>query len=108
MPSSQTINVITVQTAPAKSVSTRGGAAEAAVRQTVEKALPVETLAESFNRFMTGLGQVLAVGQTQVGGLVLDEITFSVEIGADGEFRLLGTGVGVEASSSLTFTLRRG
>lgn len=102
-----TITVVAVEKVRPKGTSTRSGAAEKAIRQTVEKALPVDTLAESFNHFMAGLGQVLAVGQTQVGGLVLDEITFSVEIGADGEFRLLGTGMGVEASSSLTFTLRR-
>ncbi|MGB5048902.1 MAG: hypothetical protein WBO46_08220, partial [Caldilineaceae bacterium] len=81
--------------------------AEAAVRQTVDKALSVDALSASFNRFIDGLRRVLNVEQAAVGDLVLDEITFSVEIGADGEFKLLGTGVSANASSSLTFTLRR-
>ena len=86
---------------------TRGGVAEAAVRQTVDKALSVEALSASFNNFINGLRKVLNVEQASVGDLVLDEITFSVEIGANGEFKLLGTGISANAGSSLTFTLRR-
>lgn len=100
------ITVVAVETAQPKSL-TRSGMADAAIRQTVDKALSVEALSASFNSFVNGLRQVLNVEQATVGDLVLDEITFSVEIGADGQFKLLGTGVSASAGSSLTFTLRR-
>jgi hypothetical protein len=41
------------------------------------------------------------------GAFRLAEIQFSAEIGADGDFKLLGTGVGVSAKSGITFVLRR-
>jgi hypothetical protein len=47
------------------------------------------------------------VGQSKVGDFVLDEVSFSAEIGSDGEFKLVGTGIGISASSGVTFTLRR-
>lgn len=77
------------------------------VRKVVENAISVDKLQENFAHFLGSLRQVLAVDDGRVGALVLDEITFSVEIGADGEFKLLGAGIGASASSSLTFTLRR-
>lgn len=103
---SGTITIVAVETAQPKSL-TRSGLPEAAVRQTVEKAVSVEALSASFNRFINGLRQVLNVEEAAVGDLVLDEIEFSVEIGANGEFKLLGTGVSANAGSTLTFTLRR-
>ncbi len=102
----ETIIIVAAEVSQPKSI-TRSGLPEVAVRQTVDKALSVDALSNSFNSFINGLRKVLAVEQTAVGDLVLDEITFSVEIGADGEFKLLGTGVSASASSCLTFTLRR-
>lgn len=49
---------------------------------------------------------MVAVEQTRVGDFVLEEIAFSAEIGINGEFKLLGTGVGASATSCVTFTLR--
>lgn len=106
MAESDTITIVAVETAQPKSL-TRSGLPEAAIRQAVDKALSVEALSASFNRFIDGLRKVLNVEQAAVGDLVLDEITFSVEIGADGQFKLLGTGISAGAGSSLTFTLRR-
>jgi|GEM_PF-1303490 len=100
-----TITIVATETAQSKSL-TRGGA-DVAIRQTVDKVLSVEALSASFNNFIDGLRKVLNVEQASVGDLVLDEITFSVEIGANGEFKLLGTGISANAGSSLTFTLRR-
>jgi hypothetical protein len=37
----------------------------------------------------------------------LSEIQFSAEMSAEGEFKLLGTGVGVAANAALTFVLKR-
>ena len=106
MDETETITIVATETAQSKSL-TRGGLPEAAIRQTVEKAISVEALSASFNSFINGLRKVLNVEQATVGDLVLDEIVFSVEIGANGEFKLLGTGVSANASSSLAFTLRR-
>lgn len=91
------------------SVATRGGlrGGDEKVRKVVESAIEVDTLQRNFRAFLENLRAVLAVEDGRVGDLILDEITFSVEIGADGEFKLLGTGVSASASSSLTFTLRR-
>jgi len=85
---------------------TRGGDG-GQVRQVVEQTVSVEQLQTNFAHFMDCMQQVLAVSEGRVGDMVLDEITFRVEIGAGGEFKLLGTGVAAEANSSLTFTLRR-
>jgi hypothetical protein len=35
----------------------------------------------------------------------LEEVEFSAEVSADGEFKLLGTGIGVEAKGGVKFTL---
>ncbi len=75
--------------------------------QMVERSIPIERLQANFIHFMRNIQQVLSVSDTRVGDMALDEITFSVEIGAGGEFKLLGTGIATEASSSLKFTLRR-
>ncbi|MEM7536859.1 MAG: hypothetical protein AAF639_32060 [Chloroflexota bacterium] len=56
---------------------------------------------------MQSLHSILSIEEQTVGDLVLDEVTFSAEIGADGEFKLLDTGVGVSVSSGVTFMLRR-
>jgi len=106
MGETETITIVATESAQSKSL-TRGGIGEAAVRQTVEKAISVEALSASFNSFINGLRKVLNVEEATVGDLVLDEIEFSVEIGANGEFKLLGTGVSANANSSLTFKLRR-
>ena len=58
---------------------------------------------------MAGLEQAFAVDglQTEVGAFELSEIQFSAELSAEGEFKLLGTGIGVAAGSALTFVLSR-
>ncbi|HRJ44266.1 MAG: hypothetical protein KJZ86_18700 [Caldilineaceae bacterium] len=106
MAENETITIVAVETIQPKS-TTRGGLPEMALRQTVDKAVSVEALSASFNNFINGLRKVLNVEEASVGDLVLDEIEFSVEIGANGEFKLLGAGISANAGSSLTFTLRR-
>lgn len=87
-------------------MGTRGAAPEQ-VCKVVDSTLSVETLQDNFAAFLANLRQVLAVDSGRVGDLALDEIRFSVEIGAEGEFKLLGTGIGASTSAGLTFTLRR-
>ena len=73
-----------------------------------DKGIALDTLRENFQRFLSNLEQIfLEVGQGRVGDFVLEEVTFSAEIGTNGEFKLVGTGVGISASSGVTFTLRR-
>jgi hypothetical protein len=76
-------------------------------RRIVEKGLAVDELQASFERFLKNLRSVLGVDNPRVGNFVLDEITFTAEIGANGEFKLLGTGVGISVTGGLTFVLRR-
>ena len=45
--------------------------------------------------------------QTTSGAFQLSEIQFSAELSANGDFKLLGTGVGVSANTALTFVLSR-
>jgi len=78
------------------------------VRKLVEKGIPLDKLQQSFARFLGSLQQVFSdIEQGRVGNFELDEIAFSVEIGADGEFKLVGAGVGISSTSSVTFTLHR-
>ena len=102
----ETIGKLMVVTtaAPVKS-SMRGVKDEA--RKLIEEGIPVDRLQQGFANFMNGLAEIVKGGYSKVGEFNLDEITFSAEIGADGEFKLLGTGVGVKASSGVSFTLHR-
>jgi hypothetical protein len=81
---------------------------EDSVRKVAETGISVEALQKSFGRFLDSLQQIFVeVDQGRVGDFLLEEVTFTAEIGADGAFKLVGTGVGVSASSGVTFTLRR-
>ena len=82
--------------------------AEDQVRKLVEKGIPLDKLQQNFARFLGSLQQVFSdIEQGKVGDFELDEIAFSAEIGADGEFKLVGAGVGISSTSSVTFTLHR-
>lgn len=73
----------------------------------VTKPLKVAELRERFREFMSGLQSIVDVEEAGAGGFQLTEIQFSAEISANGEFKLVGSGVGVEASSAVTFVLQR-
>lgn len=107
MAEQKTLTVVGTVSAPVEEALRGRSDQDSKVRQVVEQAISVETLQANFSAFLDNLRRVLAVDNGRVGDLVLDEITFSVEIGADGEFKLLGAGIGASASSSLSFTLRR-
>jgi hypothetical protein len=78
------------------------------VRRVVESSVSLESLRGNLERFVGALGELLATGRSaSVGEFELDEVAFGAEIGASGEFKLLGTGVGVTGSSAVTFTWRR-
>ncbi|HEV7374110.1 MAG TPA: hypothetical protein VGN95_05310 [Pyrinomonadaceae bacterium] len=96
--------VVTTATPPR---STMRGAKDEA-RKLIEEGIPLDKLQRGFRSFMESLRQIVKGGEeNQVGDFMLDEITFSAEIGADGEFKLLGTGIGITASSAVSFKLCR-
>ena len=96
--SAETIEVVT---RPSESI-TRGDRLGA-----VSKALNVDLLRERFDDFMGKLQSIAHVDDEHPGAFRLEEIQFSAEITADGEFKLIGSGVGVEAKSGITFVLKR-
>jgi hypothetical protein len=73
----------------------------------VTRPLKVNELRDKFKEFMSGLQSIVDVDEAEPGSFRLTEIQFSAEIAANGEFKLVGTGVGLEASSAVTFVLQR-
>ena len=73
----------------------------------VTKTIDIDKLKQSWTTFVAGLQSMVDTELDETGPFQLNEIQFSAEITASGEFKLLGTGVGVEGSSSITFVLQR-
>ena len=92
------IQVITYE----EDVGIRGGGMER-----VTASLDVGVLRGRFRDFISGLQSIIDVDESDAGPFSLTEIQFSAEIGANGDFKLMGAGVGVEASSAVTFVLKR-
>ena len=97
---------ITLVRATSAPTTTMRGAKEEA-RKLIEEGIPLDKLQKGFAQFLDSLRSIAQIDQSQTGDFVLDQVTFSAEIGAEGEFKLLGTGVGVSTSSGVTFTLRK-
>lgn len=72
----------------------------------VAATLDVSVLRDQFRGFMRSIESMIDIGQETTGGFQLAEIQFSAELTGTGEFRLLGTGVGIQASSTITFVLK--
>jgi len=83
------------------------GEVRGAKRDIVERSVEVADLRQKFASFLAGLQGILSADVPAVGPYELDEVQFTAEISANGDFKLMGTGVGVEASSGVTFTLKR-
>lgn len=85
--------------------SSRGGSELSRVTEKIS----VDELRDKFTQFMRSLEAAFAVDQVQTahGVFQLSEIQFSAEMSASGDFKLLGTGVGVAAGAALTFVLTR-
>ncbi|MUG95770.1 hypothetical protein F7734_26805 [Scytonema sp. UIC 10036] len=88
-------------------VGTTSNELRADERSVTEQTLKVTDVREGFSRFLAGLKEIISVEVPFVGEFELDEVEFTAEISANGEFKLLGTGVGIEGKSGVTFTLRR-
>jgi len=73
----------------------------------VTSTLDVDKLKENFSRFVSGLQSIMDAKVDEASSFQLNEVHFSAEISAAGEFKLLGTGVGIQGSSMITFVLQR-
>ena len=76
-------------------------------RDIIEQEINVTQLSSNYFVFLESLSEVVDVDTPGIRGFELEEIQFSAEITANGEFKLMGTGVGVEAKGGVTFTLKR-
>jgi hypothetical protein len=94
----ETLTIISVRSSGARALGKR---------DIVEAKLDIDRVRENFLNFLSGLGSLFGDRVPSAGNFELDEIGFSAEISADGEFKLLGTGVGLEATTGVTFTMRR-
>lgn len=88
-----------------ETATSRGGSELSRVTEKIS----VDELRDKFTQFMHSLEAAFAVDQVQTahGVFQLSEIQFSAEMSASGDFKLLGTGVGVAAGAALTFVLSR-
>jgi hypothetical protein len=75
-------------------------------RDMVERTVDPDAVRASYEKFLVALKAIADVPQPS-SHFSLEEVEFSAEISADGEFKLLGTGVGLEAKGGVKFTLRR-
>jgi hypothetical protein len=75
-------------------------------RDLIEKSVDPDTVRLGYERFLVALQAIVNV-PPPAANFVLEEVEFSAEVSADGEFKLLGTGIGVEAKGGVKFTLRR-
>ena len=73
----------------------------------VSKKLPVSELRERFKQFISSLQDIIEEDAANHGPFHLSEIQFSAEITGNGEFKLLGIGLGGQVSNAVTFTLTR-
>lgn len=96
------ITVVTTE----EQATTRGGPPNISK---VTNQLSVNVLRDKFTEFMESLDAAFGVDElkTEAGMFQLDQIQFSVELSASGDFKLLGSGVGVAAGAALSFVLTR-
>ena len=73
----------------------------------VTSTIDTDKLKQNFAQFVSDLQSVVDTKMDEASAFQLDQVIFSAEISASGEFKLLGTGVGIEGSSSITFVLQR-
>lgn len=88
-------------------VGVESGKVRASKRELVERTIDVEQVRESFNRFLAGLKVLISDSVPSMGNYELDEIEFKAEVSANGEFKLLGSGVGLEATTGVSFKMKR-
>jgi hypothetical protein len=88
-------------------VGALSGGVRTSRRDIVERTVDLNQVRENFGHFLKGLETLLSDKVPVVGSYELDSVEFNAEISANGDFKLLGTGVGLEATSGVTFTMKR-
>jgi hypothetical protein len=73
----------------------------------VERGVPIDKLRASLRKLLVGLQSIVDQDFMEGSVFELSEVEFAVELGIEGEFKLLGSGVSASASSSVTILLRR-
>src|SRR5271169_4352999 len=71
------------------------------------RTIDIDKLKQNFTQFVSGLQSIIDAKVDEASSFQLNEVSFSAEISATGDFKLLGTGVGVQGSSTITFILQR-
>lgn len=88
-------------------VGTKSGAATRGPEQNIiEKAVDVKQIKDSFNRFLQNLEGIIDIEVPHVGSFELEEVSFTAEITANGDFKLIGVGFGIEAKGGVNFKLK--
>lgn len=77
------------------------------VRELVNRTIDVETLHRQLANFIQKLEDIVSFENLRSNTFRLEEVEFSAEISAEGEFKLLGVGGTAAASGSIKFTMRR-
>lgn len=72
------------------------------------KAVQVSAAALQANRsqFIRVVGGIFQQAET-VSGIELDEVQLSVEVTADGDVKLMGSGIGLEGKGAIALTFKR-
>jgi hypothetical protein len=72
----------------------------------VDTVVNVSEMREQYERFLRNLQSIIDVGEGFAGSFQPSEIHFNAEIDGNGEFKLVGTGVGIEVKGGVTIVLR--
>ena len=73
----------------------------------VTNTIDIDKLKQNFTQFVSSLQSMMDAKVDEASAFQLNEVHFSAEISATGEFKLLGSGVGVRGASTITFVLQR-
>jgi hypothetical protein len=87
-----------------------GGEAQASKNIKQEKTMTVDDLEQKMSGFLQMVSRVFSSAEKEAkktAGMCLDEIELSVEIGAEGELRLIGSGAKATGKSAIKLKFKR-
>jgi hypothetical protein len=88
--------------------ATRGILENSGSRLTTVATVATDQLANNLEAFAAKFSKILeAITAGPNGGFSLDEITISVEVGVEGEVKLLGSGASASGSAGIDMVFRR-
>jgi hypothetical protein len=104
---SQSLLVVTTADSPAALDARRErGVVDSLVGKSVS-AINVNLLKQNVQRLLKQLHEIVDGDDEGTHGVVLDQVTVSVQITADAQVALLGSAAGMEAQNGITLVLRR-